>query len=44
MNTPDSYELIDRHLAGILTREEEARLEALIREDREWARRYREAE
>ena len=44
MSNPESYELIDRHLAGILTPEEEARLEALIRDDREWARRYREAE
>ena len=44
MSTQNEYELIDRHLAGVLTTEEVARLEQLIRDDPEWARRYREAE
>lgn len=40
---PDDH-LIDRHLAGILTPEEEARLEHLIRTDPTWAERYRRGE
>ncbi len=38
------FELIDRHLAGILERDEEAQLEELIRTSPAWATRYREAE
>ncbi len=44
MNTSDDKQLIDRHLAGVLTPEEEARLEHLIRTSPDWARQYREAE
>lgn len=44
MSSPDEYELIDRHLAGVLRPEEEERLEMLIRTSPDWAHRYREAE
>ena len=42
-NDPE-WELIDRHLAGLLTPSEEAELEELIRSSSTWAHRYREAE
>ncbi|MFV1960022.1 MAG: hypothetical protein ACC662_11495, partial [Planctomycetota bacterium] len=41
---PRDDQLLDRHLAGILTPAEEARLEHLIRSSPAWTRRYREAE
>ena len=41
---PQEADLVDRHLAGVLTPEEEVRLEELIRSSPAWARRYREAE
>ncbi len=41
---PNGSDLIDRHLAGILTPDEEAQLEHLIRTSPEWRTRYRDAE